>query len=144
MIHKLCSQSTTSDHISTSEPLNHNQFCVTELIEIYLFAMVCRILAINLQTFPSFLFFSFPFFSFSLTFSHCQRLHKVLDDTRPQMWEIQDRLRTLQKKGCCQTSPNSRLLMRWKDLHNQLQQKIHSTQTFRKNYERFEKNTVTK
>ncbi|XDV42021.1 hypothetical protein PO909_010774 [Leuciscus waleckii] len=67
-----------------------------------------------------------------------ERLHKVLDDTRPQMWEIQDRLRTLQKKGCCQTSPKSRLLIRWKDLHNQLQQKIHSTQKIRKNYERFQ------
>ncbi|KAK7133211.1 hypothetical protein R3I94_015172 [Phoxinus phoxinus] len=71
-----------------------------------------------------------------------ERLHKVLDDTRPQMWEIQDRLRTLQKKGCCQTSPKSRLLIRWKDLHNQLQQKIHSTQKIRKEYERFQRDST--
>ncbi|XP_077075807.1 nesprin-2a [Siphateles boraxobius] len=71
-----------------------------------------------------------------------ERLHKVLDDTRPQMWESQDRLRTLQKKGCCQTSPKSRLLIRWKDLHNQLQQKIHSTKKIRKNYERFQRDST--
>lgn len=92
----------------------------------------------------------FPFFSiFLFTFSHCQRLHKVLEDTRPKIWEIQDQLMALQKKGCCcerpdQTFPKSRLLIRWKDLRNQLQQKMQSIQKIRKNYERFEKNTATK
>ncbi|XP_067239734.1 nesprin-2-like isoform X8 [Chanodichthys erythropterus] len=72
-----------------------------------------------------------------------ERLHKVLEDTRSEIWEIQDRLMALQKKGCCfewpgQTFPKSRLLTRWKELHNQLQQKIQSTQKIRMNYERFQ------
>ncbi len=92
-----------------------------------------QVLKLNLQTF---LFFS--------TFSHCQRLHKVLEDTRPQVWEIQDRLRILQKKGCYlerpgQTVSKSQVLLRWMELHNQLKQKIQSTQKIRKNYDRCEK-----
>lgn len=92
-------------------------------------------LKLNPQTF---LFFS--------TFSHCQRLHKVLEDTRPQVWEIQDRLRILQKKGCFrewpgQTVSKSQVVIRWMELHNQLQQKIQSTQKIRKNYDRCEKNS---
>ncbi|KAG1964263.1 nesprin-2 [Pimephales promelas] len=71
-----------------------------------------------------------------------EKLHKVLEDTRPQMWEFQDRLRTLQQKGFCLTCPKSRLLIRWKDLHNQLQQKMHSTQKIRKNYERFQRDST--
>ncbi|XP_016401410.1 nesprin-2-like, partial [Sinocyclocheilus rhinocerous] len=75
------------------------------------------------------------------------RLQKVLEDTRPQVWEIQDRLRILQEKGCCrerpgQPVPKSQLLIRWMELHNRLQQKIQSTQKIRKNYERFQCNST--
>lgn len=95
--------------------------------------LISQVLKFNPQTF---LFFS--------TFSHCQRLHKVLEDTRPQVWEVQDRTRILQKKGCYpkwpgQTVSKSQLLLRWMELHNQIQQKIQSTQKIRKNYDRCEK-----
>ncbi|XP_050993997.1 nesprin-2 isoform X3 [Labeo rohita] len=73
----------------------------------------------------------------------CERLHEVLKDTRPQVWEIQDRLRILLKKGCYRERPGqpvlkSQLLLRWMELHNQLQQKIQSTQKTIKNYDRFQ------
>ncbi|XP_016149734.1 nesprin-2-like [Sinocyclocheilus grahami] len=72
-----------------------------------------------------------------------ERLHKILGDTRPHVWEVQDRPRILQKKGCYpeqpdQTVPKSQLLLRWMELHNQIQQKIQSTQKIRKNYDRFQ------
>ncbi|KAF4099427.1 hypothetical protein G5714_019553 [Onychostoma macrolepis] len=72
-----------------------------------------------------------------------ESLYKVLEDTRPQVWEIQDRLGILQKKGCFrerpgQTVPKSQVLLRWMELHSQLQQKIRSTQKIRKNYDRFQ------
>ncbi|XP_056337531.1 nesprin-2 isoform X2 [Danio aesculapii] len=76
-----------------------------------------------------------------------EKLHKILEDTSPQVWEIQDRLRSLQKQGyCCerkfQTFSKSPLLMHWKHLHNQLQQKIQSTQKIRMSYERFQRDST--
>ncbi|XP_052390559.1 nesprin-2 isoform X4 [Carassius gibelio] len=76
-----------------------------------------------------------------------ERLQKVLEDTRPQVWEIQDRLRILQEKGCFrerpdQPVPTSQLLIRWMELQNRLQQKIRSTQKIRKNYERLQCNST--
>lgn len=67
-IHKLYCQSTTSDHISTSEPLNHNRFWGTELMEIYIIRHGFPILAINLQTFPF-----FPFLFHSLIVRGCTK-----------------------------------------------------------------------
>ncbi|KAL1254649.1 hypothetical protein QQF64_016878, partial [Cirrhinus molitorella] len=74
-----------------------------------------------------------------------ERLHKVLKDTRPQVWEVQDRLRILQKKDYCerpgQPVQKSQLLLRWMELHSQLQQKTQSTQKIIKNYDRFQRNS---
>ncbi|XP_043093802.1 nesprin-2 isoform X3 [Puntigrus tetrazona] len=74
-----------------------------------------------------------------------ERLHKVLEDTRPQVWEIQDRFRILQKKGCDLERPGQtlpQLSLHWTDLHNQLQQKIQSTQKIIKNYDRFQRDST--
>nr|XP_021324291.1 nesprin-2-like isoform X1 [Danio rerio] len=76
-----------------------------------------------------------------------EKLHKILEDTCSQVWETEDCLRSLQKQGyCCerkfQTVSKSPLLMHWKHLHNQLQQKIQSTQKIRMNYERFQRDST--
>ncbi|XP_059369612.1 nesprin-2-like [Carassius carassius] len=76
-----------------------------------------------------------------------ERLHNILEDTRPRVWEVQDRPRILQKKGCYpeqpgQTVPKSQLLLRWMELRNQIQQKIQSTQKIRKIYDRFQRDAT--
>ncbi|XP_052441872.1 nesprin-2-like isoform X3 [Carassius gibelio] len=76
-----------------------------------------------------------------------ERLHKILEDTRSRVWEVQDRARILQKKGCYperpgQTVPKSQLLLCWMELRNQIQQKIQSTQKIRKIYDRFQRDST--
>ncbi|XP_051511030.1 LOW QUALITY PROTEIN: nesprin-2-like [Myxocyprinus asiaticus] len=73
----------------------------------------------------------------------CERLHKALEDIRPQVGEIQDQLRALKNKGCfCEvpgpTVPRSRLLTRWQELNKQLEHKMQSTKKIMKNYDRFQ------
>ncbi|XP_051954461.1 nesprin-2-like [Xyrauchen texanus] len=72
----------------------------------------------------------------------CERLHKALEDIRPQVGEIQDHLRALKNNGCFfevpgPTVPRSRLFTRWQELNKQLEHKIQSTKKM-KNYDRFQ------
>ncbi|TRY94947.1 hypothetical protein DNTS_013096, partial [Danionella cerebrum] len=62
-----------------------------------------------------------------------QKFSKVLEDMSPEMWVLQKT-----DLGQGQTFPSSPLKIRWKKLHDQLQQKIHTTQKLKNTYERFQ------